>query len=226
MTSQYPQGPYPQQPGYPGQWGPPPAPRGPRTGLIIGVILGVLVLVGGGITAVVLTSNQGHTTAASTTSSTTSTVPISPLTTTPSSSYSSSSTFATSNNQQNSVPQVGQCFGPNSQNRAIVVPCGSATSSRLIVKIVNSLNECPTGYRAFGAQAPFYCTTGNLKVGDCLDAKAEWKTPCTGTGFKVLLIVPGPHQTGACHPQGSTLNPTEWTYNGVEPPEVACLGPQ
>ncbi|MGW4207370.1 hypothetical protein ACWEIJ_05230 [Lentzea sp. NPDC004789] len=49
-------GPYGQQPGYGGFGGPPP--KKSKTGLIIGVIIGVLVLVGGGITAAVLLSGK------------------------------------------------------------------------------------------------------------------------------------------------------------------------
>ncbi|WP_434451872.1 Rv0361 family membrane protein [Lentzea sp. E54] len=59
-------GPYGQQPGYGGFGGPPP--KKSNAGLIIGVVVGVLVLVGGGITAAVMLSGNdsgGSTTASS-----------------------------------------------------------------------------------------------------------------------------------------------------------------
>ncbi|GHF88606.1 hypothetical protein FHX82_001206 [Amycolatopsis bartoniae] len=104
---QYQQGQYPQQPGgYPGYPGFPGGqpPRRNRTGLIVGVVIGVLVIVGGGITAAVLLSGGDSKTSASPAPST---QPSRPSATASSKSASSrSSTAAASGGIGKSTPDA------------------------------------------------------------------------------------------------------------------------
>lgn len=218
----------PQQPGFgappPGgdPWGGPP--KKSKTGLIVGLSVGAVVLVGVIVLAVVLLphlSGERQNPDIPIGAGTTTAIPI-PTT------RGGTTRRTTPSGSAGDLPKIsvrakaGDCLGQNPTTQALEVQtCGLPTTMLTVAKIPAGPSDCPRGYSVAESPSGYYCLTLDLKTGDCLDA-AKMKQPCSSPQAveKVLAVQPGPQTPNTC--QG--LGARKTTYTGPDPAQIACLG--
>lgn len=217
----------PQQPGFgpPGgdQWGGPP--KKSKTGLIVGLSAGAVLLVGAIVlaTGLIPGGNKPGSGGIPINGRTTTAIPIPTV-----QGGTGHRTTPPSGNSAGDVPKIevngkaGDCMGQNAGTKVFEVePCGSPTTILTVAKVPAGPTDCPKGYSVAESPTGYYCLTFDLHPGDCADA-ANLKLPCSSPQAvtKVLAVQPGPRTPNTCQGLGATKS----TFTGPDPAQIACLG--